>query len=145
MNSMSSLPSFGLGAKREAGCPSSEGVSAVVGECRETLAILDRYSALLLDDGESGCMTPNERAILGDMEARVKTPSLLRCQTLLDVYAKSAVYHELADWFPPHDLQLYASDLLRELSALLERDHLPDGVIETLAKGRSSRSPGSAI
>ena len=69
-----------------------------------------------------------------DLESRVKRPSPHRCQSAPDIHAKTVVYHELVEWFPPHDLDVYASDLIGEVSAFLEREHLDSGLAARIGR-----------
>ena len=71
---------------------------------------------------------------MADLESRVKIPCPHRCQSLADIHAKSVVYHELAEWFPPHDLDVYASDLIGEVSAFLQREHLDSGLAARIGR-----------
>ena len=126
---MTSLPSFGLDPAREATHLGQQGAtSAVMKFCHETLAALEQYSAILLDDRDICSVPAEERAALVDLEARLKLPCPHGCQSFADIHAKTVVYHELAEWFPPHDLDVYASDLLAEVTAFLEREHLDSGL-----------------
>ena len=78
-----------------------------------------------------------------DLEARIKIPSPHRCQSFPDIHAKTVVYHELAEWFPPHDLDVYASDLIGEVSAFLQREHLDSGLAARI--GRTMPSQKGAV
>ena len=129
MNNMTSLPSFGVDSIREVTHLGQQGAtSAVIEFCHETLAALEQYSAILLDDRDFCSVPAEERAVLVDLESRLKLPCSHRCQSFADIHAKTVVYHKLAEWFPPHDLDVYASDLLAEVTALLEREHLDSGL-----------------
>ena len=144
MNNMTSLPSFGLDPAREVTHLGQQGAaSAVLEACHETLAALQQYSAILLDDRDNCCASADERAALVDLEARIKIPSPHRCQSFPDIHAKTVVYHELAEWFPPHDLDIYASDLIGEFSAFLEREHLDSGLAARI--GRTMPSQKGAV
>ena len=137
MKNMTSLPSFGLDPVREVPHLGQLGAASPVLEaCHETLAALEHYSAILLDDRDICCASAEERAALVDLESRVKRPSPHRCQSAPDIHAKTVVYHELAEWFPPHDLDVYASDLIGEVSAFLEREHLDSGLADRCRRRR---------
>ena len=125
---MTSLPSFGLDPARKGTHPGQQGAtSALLEFCHETLAALEQYSAMLLDDRDIYSVPAEERAALVDLASRLKLPCPHRCQSFADIHAKTVVYHKLAEWFPPHDLDVYASDLLAEVTAFLEREHLDSG------------------
>ena len=76
MNNLTSLPSFGLDPAREVPQLGQQGAASLVLEaCHETLAALEQYSAILLDDRDISCSSAEERAALVDLEARIKIPS----------------------------------------------------------------------
>ena len=132
---MTSLPSFGLASARDTTHRGQQGAtSAVLEFCRDTLAALEQYSAMLLDERDICSVSAEERAALEDLKARVKIPCPHRSQTPVDLHAKSVVYHELAEWFPPHDLDVYASNLIGEVSALLEQTHLDSGLAARVSR-----------
>ena len=124
-----SLPSLERGAVNGSTHLNQEdGTSAVLKACQDTLAALAQYSAILLDDRDMCSASVKERAALIDLKSRIKMPCSHRCESLADIHAKSVVYHALAEWFPPHDLDLYATDLIGEVSAFLEREHFDSGL-----------------
>ena len=123
------LPSFGLDPDREVTHPSQQGITdAVLEFCHDGLAALEQYSALLLDGRDIRSVPAEERAALITLQARVKQTCPHRCQSFADIHAKTVVYRELAEWFPLHDIGVYASDLIGEVSAFLERQHLDSGL-----------------
>ena len=135
LNDMTLFHSVGLDPARETAHLGQQGAtSAVLDFCRDTLAALEQYSAILLDERDICSVSAEERAALKSLEARVKLPCPHRSQTPVDLHAKSVVYHELAEWFPPHDLDVYASNLIGEVSALLEREHLDSGLAARVSR-----------
>ena len=132
---MTSLPSCVSDPAHQVTHLGQQDATSAVGEaCHEKLAALEQYSAILLDDRDNRCASAEERAALVDLEARLKIPSPHRCQSFPDIHAKTVVYHQLAEWFPPHDLDVYASDLIGEFSTFLEREHLDSGLAARISR-----------